>query len=313
VADKLGIPVKYVRRMHAERPDLFDANVNGWLQGDGPAGLYPADGRKFYLRAFQSPLEDGGVGIARSLQSDRYARTDHLDVLFAAMEGVNQSGVPVEFAGGDLSEKRMVVKFNCPAVEVVAKELCKGYRSPYNGKSGDELPLIQAGFQIENSETGGGASVLRPRFMVEVCTNGLVQDIGKFRRIHLGGQQDEGIIKVSEDTERKRLAVITAEARDAVATFLDVDFVKAAVAEIEEKTGKPIVDPTATVEAVGKALNFSEEARAGIMDAFIRGGQVTAGGVLQAVTAYAQQVSDPDVAYDLESNAMAALELAYAS
>jgi hypothetical protein len=221
--------------------------------------------------------------------------------------------VPVEFAGGDLSEKRMVVKFNCPAVEVVAKELCKGYRSPYNGKSGDELPLIQAGFQIENSETGGGASVLRPRFMVEVCTNGLVQDIGKFRRIHLGGQQDEGIIKVSEDTEKKRLAVITAEARDAVATFLDVDFVKAAVAEIEEKTGKPIADPSATVEAVGKALNFSEEARAGIMDAFIRGGQVTAGGVLQAVTAYAQQVSDPDVAYDLESNAMAALELAYAS
>ena len=161
--------------------------------------------------------------------------------------------------------------------------------------------------------TPAGTDLPPARLLVEICTNGLCIDAGKFRKIHLGGRQDEGIIKVSADTEQKRLAVVTAEARDSVATFLDKDFVLSAIRDLEEKSGKPIADPAATVEAVGKALNFSEASRAGILASFIQGGQVTAGGVLQAVTAYAQQVEDPDVAYDLESNAVAALELAYAS
>ena len=34
IAEKLGIPASYLRRMRGERPGLFDANVNGWLSGD---------------------------------------------------------------------------------------------------------------------------------------------------------------------------------------------------------------------------------------------------------------------------------------
>jgi hypothetical protein len=34
IADKLGIPAGYLKRMRASRPGLFDANVNGWLAGD---------------------------------------------------------------------------------------------------------------------------------------------------------------------------------------------------------------------------------------------------------------------------------------
>ena len=33
IADKFKIPLAYVRRLRDERPDLFDANVNGWLHG----------------------------------------------------------------------------------------------------------------------------------------------------------------------------------------------------------------------------------------------------------------------------------------
>jgi len=33
IADKLGIPAAYLRRMRTSRPGLFDANVNGWLAG----------------------------------------------------------------------------------------------------------------------------------------------------------------------------------------------------------------------------------------------------------------------------------------
>ena len=33
IASKLDVPVGYLNRMHQTRPDLFDANVNGWLHG----------------------------------------------------------------------------------------------------------------------------------------------------------------------------------------------------------------------------------------------------------------------------------------
>jgi hypothetical protein len=45
IAEKLGVPIKYLRRMRAERPDLLDANLNGWLHGGarGVDGIDPAE------------------------------------------------------------------------------------------------------------------------------------------------------------------------------------------------------------------------------------------------------------------------------
>ena len=36
MASKLDVPVGYLKRIHQTRPDLFDANVNGWLPGPRP-------------------------------------------------------------------------------------------------------------------------------------------------------------------------------------------------------------------------------------------------------------------------------------
>ena len=71
VADKLQIPVGYVKRMRAERPDLYDANVNGWLHGgtwDG--GVAGDDQRSFLLRGFTGGEREEGV--ARALLSNNY-------------------------------------------------------------------------------------------------------------------------------------------------------------------------------------------------------------------------------------------------
>lgn len=42
IAAKLGIGLACLRRLRAERPDLWDANVNGWLHGHRLAGRFPA-------------------------------------------------------------------------------------------------------------------------------------------------------------------------------------------------------------------------------------------------------------------------------
>ena len=49
---------------------------------------------------------------------------------------------------------------------------------------------------------------------------------------------------------------------------------------------------------------------AGRLAHFIRGGQLTAGGVMQAVTSVAQTLDDADTAADLESQALRVMDLA---
>mgnify|MGYP001498055032 CR=1 FL=1 len=53
---------------------------------------------------------------------------------------------------------------------------------------------------------------------------------------------------------------------------------------------------------------YSEEQISGIMDHFIKGGDTTAGGVMQAITAYSQTVQDVDQAIMLEESAVRALQ-----
>src|ERR1700729_2694050 len=115
IADKLGIPAAYLRRLRDERPDLYDANVNGWLAGDE---------RKFLIRCLRG---DSGGGAARAFLSDGYKIIDNLDVLLAALDGVRQSGFPVRIDGCDLTERRMYVRIVCEEVRVLAPVLLAGY------------------------------------------------------------------------------------------------------------------------------------------------------------------------------------------
>ena len=58
-----------------------------------------------------------------------------------------------------------------------------------------------------------------------------------------------------------------------------------------------------------KTAKFSDEVTDSILAHFIRGGQLTAGGVMQAVTSVAQTLDDADAA-DLEAQALRVMDLA---
>ena len=284
-------------------------NVNGWLHGQtDPLGeKYPADGRRFLLRTF-SPTS-GDIGIARSLHSDRYSVVDNLDVLFAAMDGIRSAGVDVQYASADLSERRMVVRFHSPEVSALAPELLKGYRTPSTGATGADNPTVFGGFELSNSETGGGAFTIVPRLLVQVCNNGMKITKDAFRKVHLGGRLDEGVVRYSDETRRVQMELVTSTARDTVATFLDRDYLTTAIRGLEAKAGIEVTDPVGTVEMVAKAQHFTQEEQALILSHFIDGGQRTAGGIMQAITSAAQIVEDPDRAYEMESCAVAAMDL----
>jgi hypothetical protein len=305
IATKLGIPLSYVRRMRAERADLWDANVNGWLAG---GGLGDADTRSFLLRAFRG--EEGGQGIARAVLSDKFGIFDNLDALTATMAGVREAGVDVQIQGCDLNDRRMYVRLYAPGASVMAPALLGNYRSPFSGNFGSDNPTVWAGFELKNSEVGGGAYTINPRLVAEVCTNGMTIVRDGIRAVHLGARMDEGLVDWSRDTQEKQLAVIQAKARDAVATFLNPVYVQRIVDEMSAMSGVKIADPAETIKVVGKKLAFSEDAMAGILGHFIQGADVTAGGVMHAVTSWAQTVDDAEAASDLEGAAFKAMELA---
>lgn len=315
LAERLSIPRTYVRRMRQARLDLVDANVNGWLNDDN-------EQRSFLVRGFRTD-DAGSTGIARAFLSDRFRPVDNYDVLLAALAGIQAAGVNCNIVGADLSERRMSVKVVAPEVMALAPELLKGYRNPFDGATPareaamrahgfhapDERPVVFAGFVIGNSETGGGAFTIVPRIIVQVCTNGLVQQVDALREIHLGSRLESGVIRWSDETQQKSIELVKAKTADAVKTFLDVEYVRGVVERLEAKAGKPVVEATATIQRLAKAQSWSSGEAETILEHFLLGGQATAGGVMQAVTSAAQTVTSPDRAWELESSAVAVMEL----
>src|ERR1035438_1594089 len=288
--------------MREHKPGLYDANVNGWLDGDG---------RRFLLRCLR-PGSGDGTGAARAFLSDGYKIIDNLDVLLAALDGVRNAGVPVEVDGCDLTDRRMYVRVVCEQVRVLAPALLAGYRSPFTGASGAENPVVFAGFVITNSETGCGAFSLVPRLVVQVCRNGMTITRDAIRAVHLGERLDEGIVTWSGNTRDKTLALITAKTTDAVGTFLNPSYLEHTVRELEKDAGHPVTDPQEAVRIVSQRLRFTDTQQADILTHFIRGGDVTAGGVMHAVTSVAQTLPDADTAHVMESLAVRALDIAAA-
>ena len=298
IADKLGIPGLYLRRLRAEHPALYDANVNGWLARSD---------KRYLIRGLRG---DGGGGVTRAFLSDGYKIIDNLDVLLAALEGIRAAGVPVTISGCDLTERRMYVRVVSDAVSALAPALLGDYRSPFTGAAGADNPVVFGGLVISNSETGCGAFTLTPRLVVQICDNGMTITKDALRNVHLGGRMDEGVIRWSQDTRQRNLDLVTGQARDAVTTFLDTSYVQRKISEITAAAGVPVSDPENAIKVVAQRLRFSEEQQRDILVHFIRGADLSAGGVMHAVTSVAQTIEDADTAYEMEGQALTAMQVA---
>jgi hypothetical protein len=266
--------------------------------------------------------------------SDKYSLSmDNLDILTAVMSGIRDSGVSVITRVTDLSERAMRVRFEAPDVNTLAPGLLDGYRDPFTGgtvrRAGtfDELrqqygahhifsdkdaPVAFMGFDFRNSETGGGAYTLTPVVEMVKCTNGWTIRKEGIRKVHLGTKLSEGPVRPSLDTLQKAGQLVAAETRDAVAQWLDKGYLERMIAELAEKAATPVASPTETVPAVVAGLGFSPDEQKGVLDMFILGGQMTSGGIAQAVSAFAQTVDDVDRAYEIELKAVEAMERAAA-
>jgi hypothetical protein len=288
---------------------LLDETINRFVK---------ADTRKMLVRSYVDKTT--GIGVGRWLGSDSYGIIDNFDVIMSAMEAINTSGLTTE-AKATLSERKMTVHVTCPEITALAPELLKGYRTPFEdsgyGQTGlrdatGNLPIVQAGFKLDNSETGGSRFVLTPEITVRVCTNGMVINAAKIAKTHLGAKLDEGVIQWSDDTRRANIELVKTTTRDVVTAFLTPGYLADTIAKLEEKAGKPLDSPNKTIEVVGKSLGFTESEQDLILSMFVKGGQSTTGGIMQAVTAAAQLIDNPDRSEEVGSLGVEAMEAAYA-
>ncbi|MGM1058426.1 hypothetical protein [Saccharothrix sp. Mg75] len=341
IAAKLGIGSKYLRRLRTERPDLFDANVNGLLHGKSKrtatgatSVVYPADSRSFLLRLFRG--QDGEPGVLRAMLSDRFGMVDNLDLLTAVLDGIKQADVQVEIRSCDLTDSSMHCKVYSPTVERLAPRLLAGYRNPFTnpdleadrqrvttdldtgrrlaaaegqGYEPGSEPVVFAGFRFSNSEVGSGSVTLKPELFVRICRNGLTLPALAFRKVHLGQRMEGGTISWSQDTVKKQLDVIAAQARDHVREWLSPAFLARQVTTLEEQAGAPVTEPQTTVQVLGRELGFTEAEREGVLRHFIAAAQPTAAGIANAITSYSQTVADPARADALDDLALRAMAL----
>ena len=285
IADKLGIPNPYFRKMKSQHADLLQQNVNGWLEKNP---------RKNYMvRTYESETEN----IGRAFLSNSYNIIDDYEVLFAALEAIKQTGVKVKINTADVTENRLYLSVTCPEIEVQAEEFLKGYLKE-NEAAGNG---IISGFIITNSEVGKGAFEIRPRAVICKCNNGLIVKDERFRRVHLGSKLDAGEIVWSDRTRAKNRDLIVSQVSDAVKTYLSADYLGVMIEKIAQLKEIELKYPIDAVQNVCKTLGVGEEDKSEILKYFLEDGDHRASGILNAVTRQTQKM-DLDLAFEIEGN-----------
>lgn len=240
-------------------------------------------------------------GIVRAVLSDRYRFLDNLDIVVAALEGVRDAGVDgATVAGCDLTDTSLHLRLRVPTVAVEWQQGLANYRSPYDSRSGDQLPVVEAGLVIRNSEVGSGAFSITPRMVVRICSNGMTVAKEAMREVHAGKRLEAGAVEASSRTLQAQRELVVAQVQDACAAFLTTDYVQRQLDLVADAAAVQLDQPVGVIEQVATDVGITAAEREQVLTLFMRSGDLSAGGVGHAVTALAQQVQDPERADELE-------------
>lgn len=276
IGERVGIPAKYYDRMKAEAPELLVDNVNHWFRAQPENRL---------VRTMN--------GTARAFLSDRYQRIDNVDIAQVALPVLLNSGLDLEVVSSEVTESRLYI-------QAVSRKTEREVRV------GD---AVRAGVIISNSEVGLGAVSVAPVVFRLVCSNGLIVQDQKRRFNHIGKSQTEDDI-YRDDTRKAEDRAVLLKVRDQIAASLDEVRFQATVERMAGLTQVKVTDPVKTIELVANRIGASDAEGRDILTALINGGDLTAWGVLNAVTAQAHTAKSYDRSVEFEAAGGDILDLA---
>ena len=272
LAASLAIPKQYYDRMLSETPDLLAANVNRWLERQ------PA---KKLIRTLDNSI--------RAVLSDSYRPLDNFDLAEAVLPKIMDLGAEIQST--EVTESRFYLKATTDRV--------KG-----EPKVGD---VIYAGVVVSNSEVGHGSLRVEEMDFRLVCTNGMIRNHA-IRKAHLGRSQ-RGADAIEDAREFFKDATRLADDRafflktqDAVAAMFNPDRFAERIKQYAEAAAVTIeADPVKVIEFTARRFNLLDGERSTIMKHLVKGGDLSAWGVANAVTRTAQDVESYDRATELEA------------
>lgn len=265
IRERLSIPGRYYDRMRKDATGLLDSNVQHWLSN-------PPEGRgdKRMVR-----MLDGKV---RAFLSNRYRRLDNIALLDQAILPVfGERGDGLVYHVAALTDERLYLRAILPGLE---REVKVGQ-------------IVQAGVQIKNSEVGDGALQIDPYIWKLDCLNGMVSNVGRLRRYHVGREQEESAYAMwADDTLSAIDAAFFLQVRDAVNAALSETQFELIVRDMREAaTGETIADPVAATEKLTKNYDLSEREGVSLLTHLATGGDLTKWGAANAVTAMAKDAA----------------------
>jgi hypothetical protein len=268
-----------VARWHKAHPDLLCGLVNG---------LLAREPRTMMVRTLD--------GVCRAFLTNAYRPRDNYDLLEAVLPVIAEyPQASVQVAA--LTDTNLYIKIALP--------LAKPIPALNVAKVGD---VLHAGIIFRNSEVGAGSLLIAPYTTVLSCTNGQVHTAYGSRQRHVGqrltNEDAESWELYSDRTIRLDDEAYFSKAKDLVRAALSEEVFNRIVADMEELADIRIDAPAqAAVEVLGKRIGTTEEERGSILNHLIEGGNLTAWGYVQAVTATARDLEDVARQTELQTQA----------
>lgn len=273
IAAYLNIPNAYYNRMQKEVPELLQSSVNAWMERT------PENARRM-IRTLD--------GKGRAFLSDKYLPIDYWDTCNALVPVLQELECRIDSA--EITETRMYIKATTPKLRGEVRV-------------GD---VVQAGVIIGDSEVGMGSVFVKPFIKQLICSNGMVVDNMSLRRTHVGKRIADSVLEdnrmYTPETVALEIAAFLAKARDTVRGVLNEEVFNTILERARNADGHKIHDATEAVEDVTKRYNLLDVESKGIMNSFVRGGNMTRWGMTSAITETAHAVcTDYDRSTELET------------
>ncbi len=283
IADYVGIPRAYYRRMHDEKPELLVRDVNAWIK-DKPSTDHRMVRTTGNVYGFDSHV--------RAFVSDRFRRElSHFGLATRALNILTNRGA--ELASSSITDTNLYLKFTAPWLEAEVP--------------GSILPndVVRGGAVIKNSEVGSGKFSVALWIDRLVCTNGMVLQ-ESFSRIHVGKRiETEEVLEeiLSDRTKNLSEAALWSTVEDVLGSLFDPEEFGAAVAMMGSSTAPKIEsrDLPKVVEVTRKKLRLSKSNENDILSHLAAGGDLSQWGLANAITRTADDVKSYDTATELEA------------
>ncbi len=263
IAEKTDIPKRYYDRMRdTGNLGLVAANVNTWIN----------DREHRFIRTLN--------GSVRAILSDRYLVLDNLMAIKSAATKASELGATM--ADCEISDTRMYVKMIDP-------------HETWEIKQNDHHVR---GVIFSNSEVGAGSFRAEAFVMRLVCSNGMI-GMDKLAKVHLGSKMAPGMY-ISDRTRELEAETIASKCQDIVESVFDREKFDAWMEHYRATTDVQLKSPMDATKNVIRNFKLNENLEKDLMNALIREGDSTQYGLINALTAHAQQIKRPEIKIEIE-------------